>query len=717
MKAFKMTDTVMGFRFGEPVTTGIIQGEKTETAGDLPIDIREEGGRSLFTLKLTENDRVYGLGPNLGGINKRGRVYESYCTDDPLHHEDKTTLYGAHNFFVLEDDDMATGFFIDFPGRVRYDVGFTDMKAFQVEISGTDFDLYLLEGSSIKEIVASFHKITGKPYMPPKWGLGYFQSRWGYQTEDDVKEVYETFKENEIPLDGIYLDLDYMEDFKDFSLSAERFPHFKEMAMAMKEEGVHLIPIIDAGVKIEEGYSVYEEGIQGDHFVKTAEGKPYVAAVWPGKVHFPDFLKEETQIWFGDQYKMLTDAGIEGVWNDMNEPAIFYDETSLEEGVEAAILAKGGNLNVNAFFALRDKFMNIGNKPEYYRRFFHELDGKKFTNEEVHNLYGYLMTKSASLGLRKHLEKRHVLISRASSIGMHRYGGLWTGDNSSWWSHLSLNLRMLPALNMSGFYYVGADTGGFGGHVSGELLTRWLQLSVFTPLLRNHSAIGTRVQEPYAFSETLTRANKKQIERRYMLIPYLYSEMLKAYESGGMMFTPLAFEYFGEEAQQAEDQMLLGNELMLAPVVQQNAKGRYVYLPEDMVLVNFKKYDSDLSLLKDGVHYLSYSLEEMKFFLRRNSLLPYTRPTQTVKEQDLSTLEILGFVESEATYVLHDDDGESYGYEQGELSKTTFYARRQESGGMRVEVRSNHPTLQTVRFTLMDGEGEIWNEEVKVQHS
>ncbi len=715
MEAFKMTDNVMGFRFGNPVETGVIQGEKTQVEMNLPIELREEGGKATFTLRLTENERVYGLGPNLGGINKRGRIYESYCTDDPLHHEDKTTLYGAHNFFVLEDDDVATGFFIDFPGRVKYDVGFTTLEELQVEIHGKDFDIYLLEGSSIKEIVASFHKLAGKPYMPPKWGLGYFQSRWGYQTEEDVKKVYETFKEEEIPLDGIYLDLDYMEDFKDFTLSEERFPNFKKMAHEMKEEGVRLIPIIDAGVKIEEGYHVYEEGIKGDHFVKDAEGKPYVAAVWPGKVHFPDFLKEETQKWFGDQYKILTDAGIEGVWNDMNEPAIFYDETSLQEGVEAAILAQGGNLNVNAFFSLRDKFMNIGNKLEYYRRFFHEIGDRRLTNEEVHNLYGYMMTKSASLGLRKHLGKRHVLISRASSIGMHRYGGLWTGDNSSWWSHLSLNLRMLPSLNMSGFYYVGADTGGFGGHVSGELLTRWLQLSVFTPLLRNHSAIGTRVQEPYAFGDALTRANKKHIERRYMLIPYLYSEMLKTYETGGMMFTPLAFEFFGEEAQQAEDQMLLGEELMLAPVVSQNAKGRYVYLPEDMVLVDFKKYDSSLTLLKDGVHYVSYTLDDLKFFLRRNRMMPYTNPSQTVKDQDLSVLKVLGYVDTEAVYVLYDDDGESFGYEQGKIYKTTLYARKLETGGMKVEAKSNHPDLQTVNFTLMDGAGEIWNEEVKVQ--
>lgn len=714
MKAFKMTDAVRGFTFGDPVPTETVVLEKQYREDALPFSIEVAQGKGRFSMPLTKEDRVYGLGPNLGGINKRGRCYESYCTDDPLHHEDKTTLYGAHNFFVLEDDDVATGFFIDFPGRIRYDVGFTAMETFTVEIFGEDFDLYLIEGGSIKDIVRSFHQIIGKSYMPPKWGLGYFQSRWGYKNEEEVQEVYETFKSQDIPLDGIYLDLDYMEDFKDFSVSKERFPNFKKLTQELKEEGVHLIPIIDAGVKVEEGYNIYEEGIQGDHFVKDAEGKPYVAAVWPGKVHFPDFLKKDTRTWFGDQYKMLIDLGIDGVWNDMNEPAIFYDETALQEGVEAAMAAKGENLGVNAFFSLRDKFMNIGNKEEYYRRFFHTINGKTYTNEAVHNLYGYNMTVSASEGLKKHLQKRHVLISRASAIGMHRYSGLWTGDNSSWWSHLSLNLRMMPALNMSGFYYVGADTGGFGGQVSGELLTRWLQLSVFTPLLRNHSALGTRVQEPYAFHEPLVSYNRAQIKRRYMLLPYLYSEMLKAHEKGGLMFSPLAFEFFGQEAQEAEDQMLLGDELMMAPVMEANKKGRYVYLPEDMALVNFDMEEVAITKESAGVTYMTYDLQDLKFFLRRNRLLPYTLPVGNVSKEDLTTLRVLGYVDTEASYTLYDDDGESYGYEEGKRFETHLQVRRLEDGELTIDVQSTHPKIQTVIFTLMDDSGDIRIKEVQI---
>lgn len=714
MKAFKLTENVKGYQSGDPVETGIIQLEKEFGEYVLPFEVKKKDGHSFIEFPLTDGDRVFGLGPNLGGINKRGRQYESYCTDDPIHHEDKTTLYGSHNFFILEDDEVATGFFIDYPSRIRYDVGFTDLDSFSIDIFGEDFTLYIIEGESMKEIVVNFHEIIGKPYMPPKWGLGFFQSRWGYETENDIMKVYRTFREKDIPLDGIYLDLDYMESFKDFSVSEDRFPGFRELTATLKEDGVRLIPIIDAGVKIEEGYDVYDEGIDGGHFVLDETGKPYVAAVWPGKVHFPDFLQEKTRKWFGDKYKFLTDLGIEGVWNDMNEPAIFYDEISLQEGIDAAIAAKGENLGVLPFFALRDKFQNIGNKNEYYQRFYHEIDGRKFTNEEVHNLYGYNMTVSASEGLKKHLGKRHVLISRASSIGMHRYSGIWTGDNSSWWSHLELNVKMLPSLNMSGFYYVGADTGGFGGNASGELLTRWMQLSIFTPLLRNHSAIGCAFQEPYSFGDKVTGYNRELIKARYMILPYLYSEMLKAHEDGSMMFIPLSFEFFGDEALISEDQILFGEELMLTPVVKSNAKGRHVYLPEDMALVDFNREKVTMKIMKDGAQYLPYELSDLRFFLRRNRIMPYVMPSDSVKDLDMTEIHIIGFVDTEASYTLYDDDGESYDYEEGKLSKAVFSVRVQDDGDLDVRVKSSHPSIRRVFFTIINGNEEIIMKEVEV---
>ena len=713
MQSFRMNENVTGYIFGSPVKIGIVLGDKTFQEEPQKVQVTHRGGHGFIHFDLSKRDRVYGLGVNLGGINKRGRRYVSYCTDDPLHHEDKTTLYGAHNFFIVEDDDVSTGYFIDFPSKITYDVGFRRMDEFDIEIFGEDFAVYVVEGKSLKDIVVNFHKIIGKPYVPPKWGFGFFQSRWGYETQDDVLNVYKTFRGNDIPLEGIYLDLDYMEDFKDFSVSEKRFGDFKKLSDTLKEEGVRLIPIIDAGIKIEEGYDIYEEGIKGGYFVEDEEGKPYVAAVWPGKVHFPDFLKEEVREWFGDKYKFLTDLGIEGVWNDMNEPAIFYDEKSLTEAVDTAIAAKGKNLGVFAFFDLKDKFQNMGNRDEYYRRFFHEVEGKRYTNEELHNLYGYYMTKSASLGLKKNLKKRFILISRASSIGMHKYGGIWTGDNSSWWSHLELNLKMLPSLNMSGFYYVGADTGGFGGNSNGQLLTRWMQLSIFTPLLRNHSAIGCVNQEPYAFGERVMDYNRELIKDRYMLIPYLYSEYLKNWEKGGLMFTPLSFEFRGEEALNAEDQLLMGNEIMLTPVYKPNARGRYVFLPDKMAEVTFGTKGVAMKVEEQGLRNLAYELDELKFFLRRNRLFPYVRPSANVKGLDISEMKMIGYVDEVAEYELYDDDGESFAYQEGILFKTTVRVTKTEDG-YKVVAENTNPKIKRIRLTLIDSENEIMEKEVQV---
>lgn len=614
MKSYKLKNGTKVYKYGNPIETGAVIEEKIEIKLEEHLDIRFKEGYSKISLNLSSEDIVYGLGGNLGGVNKRGRLYESYCTDEPLHIEDRTKLYSAHNFFIISGKE-SRGYFIDFPSRIKYDVGYYNEDLFNIKIYGKDFYIYIIEGENLEEISTKFLQIIGKSYIPPKWAFGYFQSRWGYKDKDEVKKVYETFRKNDIPLEGIFLDLDYMDDFKDFTISDERFDGFKNFVEDLKKDGLYLVPIIDAGVKVEKGYHIYEEGIEGDYFCKDEEGKPYEGVVWPGKVHFPDFMKEETQLWFGSKYQVLTDCGIEGFWNDMNEPAIFYEQEALAEAIQYAQESQDKDLDVFSYFKLKDNFMNLANKDSYYKNFYHEIDGKRISNDKVHNLYGYYMTKSAYLGLTRLLkDKRFLLISRASSIGMHRYGGIWTGDNSSWWSHLEQNIKILPSLNMCGFFYIGADTGGFGGNCNGELLTRWLQLSVFTPLLRNHSAIGCNNQEPYAFSEKVLSNTRNLIKARYSLIPYIYSEYMKAVNNYTLMFKPLSFEFQGTLAEEAEDQILLGNQLMLAPVHTSNHSGRYVYLPEDMLEVSFLEEDMTTAIRKKGIHYIGYGLEDLKFF-------------------------------------------------------------------------------------------------------
>ncbi|MCI9137220.1 MAG: alpha-glucosidase [Lachnospiraceae bacterium] len=625
--------------------------------------------RDEMVYHLSFQDRIYGLGENVRGINKRGWLYESNCTDDPNHTESKHSLYGAHNFFVV-DGRETFGVFLDYPGKLILDMGYGQMDEIRIVPQDWNLDVYILEGGSILEIVKSFRKLIGRSYIPPKWAFGYGQSRWGYQSAAEIREVVKGYRENGIPLDAVYLDIDYMEGFKDFTIDKERFPDFPKFAEEMRKEHIHLVPIIDAGVKIEEGYEVYEEGKKNGYFCKDQEGKEFVGAVWPGKVHFPDVLNKEARKWFGQKYQGLLEQGIEGFWNDMNEPAIFYSEKNLEQVLKKIKSMKSRNMDMWEVFAFRDIVNGLANNPKDYSSFYHEIEGKKICHDKVHNLYGFGMTRAAGEAFEElEPEKRILLFSRASYIGMHRYGGVWMGDNQSWWSHLLLNLKMLPSLNMCGFLYTGADLGGFGSDVTEDLLLRWLALGIFTPLMRNHSALGTREQECYRFTQTEVFRNLIGI--RYGLMPYLYSEYMKAALKDEMLFMPLAFVYPEDaHAREVEDQLLVGESIMIAPVYTQNAGGRYVYLPEPMKLVRLKDMEHiETEVLEQGHYYIEISLEEVVFFIRPGKIVPYTKAEQYVKEIPAEELRLMHFEAEGLEYELYQDDGFEKDYENPEHFK------------------------------------------------
>ncbi len=665
------------WRIGNPIYTGAIQTDiplqptLDQLSGKLILTAQKKSLATLEseapTITLSYNlapaDMVYGLGQNLGGINKRGRTYTSYCTDDPHHTEDKTALYGAHNLIVIVGN-TAELIYIDFPGAVTFDVGFTHPSQLTITVHGDSTDLYTMSAKSASQCFQAFRQMIGKPYMPPKWAFGYFQSRWGYKCQQDLLDVQKQFGDNQIPLEGIYVDIDYMERFKDFTVDTEKYPDFKGLVGRFKQNHQYLIPIIDAGVKIEKGYPVYEEGLQGDHFVMDPTGKPYVAAVWPGRVHFPDFLRPETRAWFGDWYRFLIDQGIEGIWNDMNEPAIFYDEVGLASAIDKAIESKDKNLDINSYFQLGDAFKGLSNQEAYYKRMHHQYEGQVVSNHAVHNLYGSYMTQSAFEGFAKHLPNRRPLIlSRASHTGMHKYGGIWTGDNSSWWSHLALNIRMMPSLSMMGFLYSGADTGGFGGHASAELLSRWLQFSLFTPLLRNHAALGTRAQEPYEFTAEATAINKQLISIRYRLLPFIYSEFLKAYHQDELLFKPLSLIFSGERAAQIEDQIMLGDSVMLVPVIAPNQRGRLVHLPEPMDLVCLTETGESITSYSAGDVYIPYPISGVQFFLRQGHMVPIVPTALNSAGLSKSNISWLGALDhgvqngGTLAYTWFDDDG------------------------------------------------------------
>ena len=651
---------VQKYAFGSPfeteaVTAGPAAVEYTGQAvcGDIPVDISLENGFAC-SCQLSDTDIVYGLGEANRGINKRGYRYVSNCTDDPHHTEEKVSLYGAHNFVIISGKKHV-GLFFDYPSNISFDIGYTRQDLLTVCCERADLYLYVITGESARDVARQFRRIIGKSYIAPRYAFGFGQSRWGYRTAEDIEGVVKGYRENEIPLDMVYMDIDYMQDYKDFTVNPERFPDFGEFVQKMKAEKIHLIPIIDAGVKIEQGYDIYEEGVEKGYFCKREDGSDFVAAVWPGWTHFPDVLNPEARAWFGGKYQILTDLGIDGFWNDMNEPAVFYSEEgiralnqAIDDHVKAFSDAGGAKDLLNNDSAVpydaRAILEKIQNNEEDYRRFYHKVDGKMIRHDLVHNLFGFNMTRAAGEALQKIApEKKMLLFSRSSYIGMHRYGGIWTGDNQSWWSHILLNLKMMPSLNMCGFLYAGADLGGFGSDTTRDLLLRWLALGVFTPLMRNHTAIGTREQECYRFGQI--EDFRHVIGVRYRLIPYLYSEYLKAVENDEMYFRPLGFDYPDDRrAVETEDQLMLGDEVMIAPVYTQNVSGRTVYLPEEMKFVKFMP-DGSLheEILSQGTHYVEVALNEVPLFIRKDRCIPVVDAAQNVDAIDMGTVRYVGY--------------------------------------------------------------------------
>lgn len=652
--------------YGTPFPTDAVVLDVQPSTDALPFFETDQQG--TFTYSLSENDIVYGLGEQIRGINKRGWQYVSWNYDNPNHHEDMRSLYGAHNFIIIHGA-VTFGAFFDYAGKMEFDIGYTKRSVMQIHAASNNLTVYIITGESEKDIVKQFRKMVGRSYIPPFWAFGYGQSRWGYKTEEDIRTVAKQYQDAGIPLDSIYLDIDYMERYKDFTVDTERFPNLKGLATDMKEQGIHLVPIIDAGVKIEDGYDVYEEGVQNNYFCKNAEGGDFVGAVWPGRVHFPDFLQPKARDWFGKKYAVLTEQGIDGFWNDMNEPAIFYTEDRLADTCAEIEKLTAGNMGIQEYFAFTGMVAGLNGNIGDYDKFYHNVDGKMVKHSEVHNLYGMNMTRSAFEALQEiSPEKRTLFFSRSSYIGAHRYGGIWQGDNKSWWSHILQSMQQLPALNMAGFLFTGSDTGGFGCDTTEDLMIRWLQYSLFTPLFRNHSADGTREQELYQFSNV--EAAGKMIQIRYSLIPYLYSEFLKAALNDEMMFKPLAFDFPDDAmAEQVEDQLLLGNELMIAPIYKQNAQGRYVYLPEEMMLVRMhSSKDYTTEILPKGHHYVSVGLDELVFFIRNQKAIPFAESAENTSKTDYNTIQLLGYEGS--SYELYTDNGTSPNPEDSLTIKT-----------------------------------------------
>jgi alpha-glucosidase len=693
------------FRFGNPKieTQAILIDTKTINFEDIEkidnikkfenFSIKSEEDKIIIEYKMSENEARYGLGEALGSLNKRGKKYRLFATDDPMHTPDKSSLYSSHPF-IISSNSEPFGLFIDYAGEIIFDIGFTEIDKMCITISSLDFDLYFFKNNDKYRIIKEFLTLTGTPYIPPKWAFGYQQCRWSYPNEKRVKEIAHSLREFNIPCDVIYTDIDYMEDYKVFTIDKKRFPNMANLIESLKKDGFHLVPIVDPGVKIEKGYSVYEEGIKENYFCKREDGTNFVASVWPGFTHFPDFLNIKTRNWWGGLYKKFYDIGIEGFWSDMNEPTIFFTPEgldNLEDKFQEILSKKDKGFDMYDFFNLKDTTTNIANRDQYYETFFHKTDnGEVVSNKNIHNLYGFNMNLAISEGAKEFAPNRRLFIfSRSSYIGMHRFAALWTGDNQSWWEHIIVHIRMLQSLSLCGFFYSGADIGGFGNNTSAELLIRWTQLGIFSPLFRNHSSLGTRDQEPWAFDENTLDIIRDAIDLRYALLPYLYSEYIKATIDLKPIIRPLNFEFNDPKLNNIEDQFMFGDSIMVAPIHTPNARGRFIYIPfETKWLLFILKTDKDLrthnentkvSLLKATSYFIDVDLDEIPILIREKSIVVFGPRMNYVGEKNITELSIIAFVTDYAEFTYYDDDGETFDYQNGKLLKIDIKITKKKS--------------------------------------
>lgn len=592
---------------------------------------------------------VYGLGDKTGFLNKRHYAYENWNSDDPSPHCDNfQSLYKSINFFMVYSENGCLGILTDNSYRTRFDFGKEQEDYYFWSHAGGALDYYMIPGKNPKEVLKRYLALTGKSSLQQKWVYGFHQSRWSYFTEREVLDTVNTMRKNKLPLDAIHMDIDYMEGFRVFTFDHNRFPNPKGLTEKLAAQNVKPVTIIDPGVKIDSGYFVYDEGIEQGHFAKNPDGTVYEGEVWPGPAVFPDFTQEKTRRWWGDKLKIMTDVGIRGIWNDMNEPANF-----------------------------------TGQLPD-------DVRFSTGSHDEIHNVYGHLMAEATYDGLRKADNRRPFVLTRACCAGSQRFCSGWTGDNHSLWAHMQLSLTQMMNLGLSGMYMVGSDVGGFGSDTTPELLIRWFQLGAISPFFRDHYAKGTRNQEPYAFDRATMDACREALDLRYHLLPYLYD---LAHEDMPIL-RPLVLEFPEDPmCRELTDQCMLGDRLLAAPVMTPGVAARAVYLPKGVWFDYYtgKRYS--------GVRYVlaEAPLDRMPLFARGGAVIPVSvgKP-QSVEDIREVVLEVFP---GNGRFVHYMDDGETMAYLDGELRALQVSVR-----GRRTQqkiIAAGYPGPESLRIQWM----------------
>ncbi len=620
-----------------------------------------DGPRVQCFKRMPPEEVYYGLGEKTGRLNKRGRTWVMWNTDHPGYNSSTDPLYQSHPFFLALRQGAAYGIFFHNTHRTTFKFAAGTQQFYSFGAEGGELDYYFLYGPGLKKVLNRYADLVGRMPLPPLWALGYQQCRWSYYPEAEVRTLAQTFRDKGIPCDAIYLDIHYMDGYRCFTWDSSRFPNPRELLADLEAMGFKVVVIIDPGIKVDPNYGVCAQGLAGDHFCRLPDGSPHVSQVWPGDCYFPDFTRPETRKWWGSLYKDLVADGVAGFWNDMNEPGVW-----------------GGTF------------------PDIVQ---HHHRGQLVDHPVVHNVYGLEMARGTYEGVRAlRPEKRPFVLTRAGFAGVHRYAAVWTGDNVATWEHLRLALSMCLGLGMSGVPFVGFDIGGFEGSPSPELFTRFLQLGVLMPLCRNHTSYGTRDQEPWAFGEGFEEINRAAIRLRYALLPYLYDVFRQASVSGLPIARPLVLEFQGDQATwELDDQFLVGDALLAAPVLSEGARMRWVYLPAG------EWYDFSTNQRTRGPQRLMVDapLERLPLFVRAGAVIPLQEPVNHAGENPSAPL-ILALYPASQTSVdsVYEDAGEGFGYERGEYA-VRVVSLEPNGGNLRVSLAARRGSYQPPRTHLL----------------
>lgn len=627
---------------------------------DFQPSFKDEEG-NVYISKVNDCLAYYGLGEKGGDLNKKGCYTENFNTDDPETDDDSITYYKTIPFYVALKEEATYGIFFDNSFRSYFDMGKEMGDRIFFGAIGGQIQYYFIPGENIKEVVKNYTALTGRMEMPPLWSLGYQQCRFSYFSQEEVRELVKTFEEKDIPLDVVYLDIDYMDGFRVMTFKTPNFDDAAGLIGDLKEKGIRTITIIDPGVKVDEEYPVFKRGKEGNHFTKKLDGEMFIGAVWPGNSAFPDFSNKDCREWWKSELKkFISEHGMDGIWNDMNEPCVFNNDhkTMLETCL-------------------------------------HNSDNGVIEHKEFHNRYGFEMSRCSKEAQEElHPNERGFSMTRATYAGGQRYSSVWTGDNMSLWSQMRMSISMNANLGISGFSFVGNDVSGFGLDSSEELFIRWMEMGPFIPIFRNHSNMYTRRQEPWAFGPRAEKIAKKSIELRYELLPYIYDLYYISHKEGLPIFRPMIMEYEKDmNLLNMREQFMLGKNMLVAPVLYEGERSKTVYLPKGSWFNYFT-----MEKLQGGKWYkLPCELDEILVFVKEGAIIPtYNKKFRNVKERPKNIL--LKVFGENAKGFHYNDDGHTMEYLEG---KYTYMDIKVVDGKEELKLINNGYSIEDIEIEII----------------